>query len=100
MTSITTISVGFMEGSLWEGADPDAYAAALEDVLQLAYPDARIEIYRLGGYGSAPSFMEPFAAGADGEPDLDAQDAINGLIEVLDYEICRDSEHSVWALAS
>lgn len=97
---MTTITTGFLDGNLWEGADPGEYAIAVEDRIASLYPDAEINVIHQPGSGSIPTTYETRALDDDGNEDEPARYAIDEAISVLDEDICSDSLHPVWTAAT
>jgi hypothetical protein len=87
------ITTGFLTGNLWDGIDPDAYAAALTKHLETVYPDARVRVMYQRGEGSVPFPLRTAVyAGDDENFDEDARTGeIEFVISAFDNRVVNES---------
>jgi len=87
-TTITAISLGFLDGNLWDGVNADAYAEELECRLKAAFPGADIEIDHQPAEGSPPVGYELAVETSDGEVRYEYRDpwdaAILSVLNVIE----------------
>lgn len=99
MTTMT-ITTGFLDGNLWEGANPRAYSLALHVHLTAIYPEASIKIISQPGSGSMPVGLMTLVLNEVGDEDWRLADAVDAATATLDDAICANPNHPVWAAQS